>query len=119
MPYLEPFLIKTIQDGMTKVDEPELLNDMRGFNGQESRHYQCHRRVNELLKKNGYPELADVERRLADSYDRRSKTSLRTRLAFAAGFESMTNGFTHWLINKRGKLFSGALPISRRSGSCI
>ena len=110
MPYLEPYLIKSTQKAMAFIDEPELLEDMRGFNGQEARHYQCHRRLNELLKKNGYPELADVEQRMAKSFERLSNMSLRTQLAYNAGFETMTNGFTHWLINKRTKLFRNASP---------
>jgi uncharacterized protein len=110
MPYLEPYLIKSTQKAMSFIDEPELLSDMRGFNGQEARHYQCHRRLNELLKSNGYPELANVERRMAASFDRLSNRSLRTQLAYNAGFETMTNGFTHWLINKRQKLFHNASP---------
>ena len=110
MPYLEPYLIKSTQKAMAFINEPQLLADMRGFNGQEARHYQCHRRLNDLLKANGYPELAGVEQRLAASFDRLSKMSLRTQLAYNAGFESMTNGFTHWLINKRIALFRDASP---------
>ena len=110
MPYLEPYLIKTMHEATAHLADPELLNDIRGFNGQEARHYECHRRLNELLKANGYPELAGVETRLAASYARLSKRSLRTRLAYNAGFESMTNGFTSWLINQRRELFGGACP---------
>jgi hypothetical protein len=110
MPYLEPYLIKTMQEASAYIEEPELLNDLRGFNGQEGRHYACHRRLNELIKANGYPELADIEARLAASYAKLSKKSLRTRLAYSAGFESMTNGFTNWFINKRRQLFGGACP---------
>lgn len=110
MPYLEPYLIKSMQEASTFIDEPELLADICGFNGQEARHYQCHRRLNELLKANGYPELAEVEARLAASYAKLSKKSLRTRLAYNAGFESMTNGFTNWFINQRRQLFGDACP---------
>jgi uncharacterized protein len=110
MPYLEPYLIKSTQRAMAFIEEPELLADMRAFNGQEARHYQCHRRLNELLKANGYPELADVERRMDASFARLSRMSLRTQLAYNAGFETMTNGFTHWLINKRTQLFRDASP---------
>ena len=108
MPYLEPYLIKSTQAAMKEIDDPQILEDMRGFNGQEARHYQCHRRLNEILKTNGYPELADVEARMERSYERLLKRSLRTQLAYNAGFECMTNGFTHWLITKRVKLFRGA-----------
>ena len=50
MPYLEPYLIKSTQAAMEDIDHPQLLEDMRGFAGQEARHYQCHRRLNETIK---------------------------------------------------------------------
>jgi len=110
MPYLEPYLIRSTQKAMKLVKEPRLLEDMRGFNGQEARHYQCHRRLNELIKKNGYPELETIERRLAESYARLERRSLRTQLAYNAGFESMTNGFTNWFIENRRQLWAGNCP---------
>jgi hypothetical protein len=63
------------------------------------------------LKSNGYPELADVEARLGRSYEKLSTKSLRTRLAYSAGFECMTNGITTWFINKRTQLFAHASPV--------
>ena len=38
------------------------------------------------------------------------KKSLRTQLAYNAGFECMTNGFTNWMINKRTRLFANGSP---------
>jgi len=55
MPYLEPFLVKTGKETARHVECEELLEDIRGFCGQESQHYKCHRRLNDLLKSNGYP----------------------------------------------------------------
>ncbi|MEM7467687.1 MAG: metal-dependent hydrolase [Pseudomonadota bacterium] len=110
MPYLEPYLIKSMQAATEDIDEPRLLEDIRDFNGQEARHYQCHRRMNELIKKNGYPELATVEESMAASYKKLLTKSLRTQLAYNAGFETMTNGFTNWLITKRFELFKNACP---------
>ncbi len=110
MPYLEPYLIRTMREVSSQITDPGLLQDIRGFNGQEARHYECHRRLNELLKRNGYPELAEVEKRLAASYARLGKRSLRTRLAYNAGFESMTNGFTNWFVARRRQLFGNACP---------
>ena len=77
MPYLEPYLIRTMREVSSQITDPGLLQDIRGFNGQEARHYECHRRLNELLKRNGYPELAEVDKRLAASYARLGKRSLR------------------------------------------
>lgn len=110
MPYLEPYLIKSMQEASKHIGEPRLLEDIRGFNGQEARHYQCHRRLNELLKQNGYPELAEVEARMTQSYARLLQRSLRTQLAYNAGFECMTNGFTHWFIQKRVELWGHNCP---------
>jgi len=110
MPYLEPFLVKTMREASEYITEPRLLEDIRNFNGQEASHYKCHRRLNNLLKANGYPELAEVEKRLDESYKKLLKKNLEKRLAYSAGFECMTNGFTTWLINKRKHLFAGANP---------
>ena len=63
-----------------------------------------------LLKANGYLELAAVEQGLAKGFKKLSACSLRTQLAYNAGFECMTNGFTHWLITQRRALFEGASP---------
>ncbi|HIF64627.1 MAG TPA: metal-dependent hydrolase [Deltaproteobacteria bacterium] len=108
MPYLEPYLVQTSREAAELIDEPLLLEDMKAFDGQESRHYECHRRLNKLLRDNGYSEFAQVEQRLKASYARLSKRSLRTRLAYSAGFETMTNGFTTWIIGKRRSLWRGA-----------
>ncbi len=109
-PYLEPYLAKSTLRAISHIDSPELAEDMRNFSAQESRHFECHRRLNEILKSNGYPEFARVEERMARSYKRLLKKSLRAQLAYNAGFECMTNGFTNWMINKRTQLFAGGSP---------
>ena len=108
MPYLEPFLIRTVREAMTQIEEPGLRQDARAFNAQEGQHYQNLRRVNELIKANGYAELADIEAEMEADYARLQKKSLKWRLAYTAGFETMTMGVTEWLISQRTKLFSGA-----------
>ena len=110
MPYLEPFIIKSSQKVLADIDDEQLRDDVRKFCGQEAKHYQCHRRVNELLKKNGYPELAEIEEQMKASYKKLEQRSLETQLAYNAGFETMTEGFTHWFINKRKRLFGGNCP---------
>ncbi len=77
---------------------------------QEACHSRCHRQLNELLKANGYSALAEVEANLDQAYKRLEQRSLQTKLAFAAGFECMTNGFTHWFINRRSQLFGNGCP---------
>lgn len=108
MPYLEPFLCKTMREAQNLVDDPALLADMKGFIGQEAAHYRCHRRLNARLTENGHPQFAAIEARIAAAYVRLGQRSLRTRLAYSAGFECMTNGFTNWIIGERKALFANA-----------
>ncbi len=110
MPYLEPFLIRTMREAMALVDDPGLKEDARGFIGQEGQHFQNHRRYNEMLKAKGYPELAEVEDEMEADYIRFQKKSLRWRLAYTAGFETMTVGLTEWLIGNRRQFFADADP---------
>lgn len=108
MPYLEPFLIRTMRESMQLIADPVVLEGGRAFNMQEQYHYQTHRRFNELLKSKRYPELAQLESDMQAHYQRLSLRSLRVRMAYAAGFESMTLGVTRWLVDNRVRLFSGA-----------
>lgn len=108
MPYLEPFMIRTLREAMSRISDPALADSARAFNTQEQHHYQVHRRYNELLKRSRYPELADVEAHMTASYARLAKRSLRTRMAYSAGFEAMTLGMTRWLVDERRALFGGS-----------
>ena len=108
MPYLEPFLIQTVREANQHVTIDALKNEARGFVSQEAQHYQNHQRYNHVLKANGYAELAEVEETMAADYAQLQKKSLQWRLAYTAGFETMTMGLTEWLINDRKSLFGGA-----------
>ncbi len=111
MPYLEPFLIKNLREAQDQIDDPELREDIRGFIGQEAQHFTNHRRYNEFLKQHGYPTLSSIEAGYERSYEALSQRSLAWRLAYTAGFETMTMGVTEWLVNDRDKLFKGADPV--------
>ena len=108
MPYLEPFLIKTVREAAQAIDDPRVGEEAKAFNTQEQFHYRAHRRFNELIKAKGFPELAGLEARMEAAYARLSTRSLRRRMAYTAGFEAMTMGVTRWLINNRVKLFGGS-----------
>ena len=110
MPYLEPYLVSTMREAMAQVEDKALLADMKAFNGQEAQHYRCHRALNAVLTRSGLPGFAGVEARIKRSYERLRTRSLRRRMAYSAGFESMTNGFTSWTIGKRCALFRNANP---------
>ena len=110
MPYLEPFLIKTVSEAFKNISNPALKKDVQGFIGQEGQHFQCHRRYNEILKQGHYPDLAQVEQQMEADYKQLQQRSLRWRIAYTAGFETMTMGITEWLIKDRKDLFAGADP---------
>lgn len=110
MPYLEPFLIRSIREVLPRIADPRLRADADAFIAQEGQHFRAHRRYNDLLKSKGYAELARIEAEMEASYERLGKQSLARRLAYTAGFESMTLGLTHWLIGQRQRLFAGADP---------
>ena len=109
MPYLEPFLIKTVKEALKHASNQELKDDVHGFMAQEGQHYQNHRRFNEILKRH-YPDLAEVEAEMESDYRGFQSRSLRWRLAYSAGFETMTMGVTEWLIKQRADLFKNADP---------
>ena len=110
MPYLEPFLNRTMRAAVPHLEDEELVKDVDGFVRQEAQHYQNHRRFNEVLKSFGYVDLEDVEKTFEADYTKIEKRSLEWRLAYSAGFETMTMGVTDWLIGEREQLFQNADP---------
>ena len=110
IPYLEPFLNRTLREAMGSITDPDLFEDIDGFIRQEAQHYTNHRRYNKRLKASGYPELADVEATFEADYAALEKRSLERRLAYCAGFETMIMGVTEWLIEEWDQLFNGADP---------
>ncbi|MEO1078801.1 MAG: metal-dependent hydrolase [Pseudomonadota bacterium] len=111
MPYLEPFLIKTMREALPHINDDRLRAEAQGFVEQEAQHYQNHRRYNDMLKSKGYDVLAQVEEGYREEYAALSKRSLHWKLAYSAGFETMTIGMTEWLIRGRQKLFQNADPM--------
>lgn len=107
MPYLEPFLVRTMREAVQQLDDPRVREAGRAFNTQEQYHYRTHRRFNELVKAHGYAELAAIEADMEAAYQRLARRPLRARMAYVAGFEAMTLGVTKWLVENRVRLFGG------------
>lgn len=105
MPYLEPFLIRTVREAAQAIDDMHVRAEADAFMSQEGQHFRAHRRFNDLLKRLRYPGLAAVEAAMAASYARLDARSLRARMAYTVGFESMTIGLTRWLVAERVRLF--------------
>ena len=95
MPYLEPYLIRTMKVALKEVHDPALAEDVRRFSQQEAHHFQNHAAFNEELRSMFDPANADailaIESALEADYQRFSKEeSLRFNVAYAEGFEAMT-----------------------------
>lgn len=105
MPYLEPYLIRTMREGLKRVKDPQVLADGAGFMAQEGQHYQTHQRYNDFLKRNGYSEIERIEQEMTVYYERLGNRTLARKMAYSAGFESMTLGLTRFLIGERVRLF--------------
>ncbi|WP_159270071.1 metal-dependent hydrolase [Zhongshania aliphaticivorans] len=111
MPYLEPYLIRTMKKALPKLKDPALIQEVKDYIGQEAQHYQQHRKFNDLIKSKGYQELNALEEQMLKEYSALEKhQSLRFNLAYAAGFESMALAVGHWLIKHRESLFGGSDP---------
>ncbi len=95
MPYLEPYLIRTFRSVADDITDAGLAADVREFIGQEAQHFQNHRRINEIVKRQLGPtvaaELQAIEDRLdADYRGFNTSKSRRFNLGYAEGFEAMT-----------------------------
>ncbi len=90
LPYLEPYLIRSMNEAKRLVRDPDLARDIALFNGQEGQHYRQHIRFNEAVRE-GYPALAPLEAEIERDYQRWSaERPLKWNLAYAEGFEAYT-----------------------------
>jgi predicted metal-dependent hydrolase len=91
LPYLEPYLIRTMQAAKARLDDAGLLRDLAAFNGQEGQHYRQHMRFNEAVRLTARERIAALEAELDADYRRYSESrSLAWNLAYAEGFEAYT-----------------------------
>lgn len=98
VPYVELYLVKHSLAAQAIVDEPALLHDMRQFSQQESQHHIQHALFNHRVRQK-YPELESLEKKAQQDYQRFSERGLKFNLAFAEGFESMTNPLVIFMWN--------------------
>jgi uncharacterized protein len=92
LPYLEPYLIRTMQVALAQVTDKKVADEVKQFIGQEAQHYRQHKKLNDLIRQ-CYPDggLEKLEAQMEADYQRFSKTkSLKFNLAYAEGFEAAT-----------------------------
>ena len=51
MPYLEPYLIRTMKVALKQISDPQLAEDARHFSMQEGHHYRNHQTFNDVVRK--------------------------------------------------------------------
>jgi len=101
LPYLEPYLIRTMKAAREHVHDPELLADLERFSAQEGVHYRQHRRFNDAIRHFGFPGLEALEAELDADYRRFSRTRpLEWNLAYAEGFEALTTAMAHFSFSQ-------------------
>jgi predicted metal-dependent hydrolase len=95
MPYLEPYLIRTMKLALKQITDPQLAEDVRRFSQQEGHHFRNHAELNDQIRAQFDAVSADrlrgIEADLEADYQRFSRSKrLRFNVAYAEGFEAMT-----------------------------
>jgi len=95
MPYLEPYLIRTMKVAIPRISDPVLAEDARRFSQQEGHHFRNHATFNAQIRAQFDEETAGrlrgIEADLEADYQRFSREKpLRWNVAYAEGFEAMT-----------------------------
>ncbi len=96
----EDFFVRSVRDLRHKVSDPELLDQVAGFIGQEVTHGREHRELNERLAEMGYRSVKVDRhvRRLLGLAERFG--SRRRRLAVTAALEHYTATLAECLLSK-------------------
>lgn len=106
LPYLEPFLVRTMRAALEHCTDERVAQEVRQFIGQEAQHYRQHAVLNDVIRSIS-PELEGlraIEARLEADYRRFTATkSLKFNLAYAEGFEAAT--FAGGRLNFRNRVF--------------
>jgi predicted metal-dependent hydrolase len=117
MPYLEPYLIRTMRAALPEIADPQLTEDTKRFSQQEGHHYRNHALFNEQIRAQFSEAVAEqllaIEKALDADYQRYTREkSLRFNLAYAEGFEAMTCSFAlasaeHGMFDNAGTMPGG------------
>jgi hypothetical protein len=99
LPYLEPYLIRTMKTARPHVKSHSLQRELASFSAQEGQHYRQHAHFNRALTLRDRTEVEALEAELDADYRRfTSKRSLRFNLAYAEGFEAFTSAIARFMF---------------------
>lgn len=103
LPYLEPYLIRSMRSAKDKVTDPDILKGLESFCAQEAQHYRTHMKFNNACRLTDFPELARLEKEIEGDYQRFSREKpLRFNLAYAEGFEALTMNLIRFMMENPG-----------------
>ncbi len=97
LPYLEPYLIRTMRQALPLVTDEALRGELKRFCMQEGEHFRQHAKVNDMLRElhPDYRIFSELEGELDAEFKTFSKERpIEFNLAYAEGFESMTSAMT-------------------------
>jgi len=109
----EQFFIRSVKHYLDEIDDPALLERVKGFFGQEGRHGHEHKRANEILEEHGYDILTFL-----DLYERVAFEKLEPafppslRLATTVALEHFTASMAQNALT--ADFVEGAHPIMQR-----
>lgn len=115
LPYLEPYLIRTMRLALTKVSDDAIAKEVKQFIGQEAQHYKQHSKLNDILKglSPDFAGLQKIEDQMEADYQRFTKTkSLKFNLAYAEGFEAATCAVARFELERQTWSQQGSLKDS-------
>jgi predicted metal-dependent hydrolase len=113
MPYVEPFIVRSVRETVPALDEP-LRERTEAFLRQELAHQSQHRRFNDQLVEQ-CPSLRRLEGWVRRAYARiERRRSTRFRVAFAAGSETIAFGIARWVERNMHTIFRGVDPEIER-----
>lgn len=112
LPHLEPYLIRVLKQAkehLKRGKDDSLIDDMDLFIKQEANHFKMHQSYNQTLYENGYEELKQYEKKLADDFkDFMSNKSLKFNIAYSEGFESVGIIQAEFIFNHASKWVKGS-----------
>ncbi len=102
LPYLEPYLIRSMQAARPFITDARLVVELDLFNGQEGQHYKQHIAFNQAIHVSEFPRLAQLEAKLHADYQRYTASrSLKWNLAYAEGFEAFTTALARFAFDTK------------------
>lgn len=97
LPYLEPYLIRTMRQALPHIRDEQMKEDLKRFCAQEGEHFKQHAIVNDMIRQlvPGFAALKPIELELDAEFKQFSKEKpLKFNLAYAEGFEGMTSAMS-------------------------